>query len=699
MKYLFIFLMSILFSLESNAQCQMDKVFHELYFDDFNTFNTAEWFKEDRCQDGIKCAPDLVSVQNGRLHLKVRKDQTSNDCGSVWSVGSAASYYFYPRPGMTDGENYMLFEASIRMPKGVDVWPAFWLFSACNEIDIFEYYTDASSSHFTNTVHKYVCDSNDPKVSCHRTWKLSNLDEDFHTYAVAWRMRQDNSDIVDATFFFDGKELWTQSLYQLQSGAGMRVLIGNGMLPWSTADIPETDMEVEYFRFSEAFTKNIDDLKYEYFNYLNGNQACDPNPYSLAVGKDNQIFFNSGGWMHTYYYANNQWNLGYMTGFNINELAAGDLKVGIYNNVYYKGSDNKLHLYTYQNQWSHILVNNSLNLSPYAGSICTHHPDQEKPRIAASFRVNNKDLIYIYDGAGNNPTSIFPTASIAQECSGDMNFMGDEIFYRGKDGFLQRLYYDGQWKHAWILVNGLKVAVRTDPGSIITTPNDDMQLYIVSSLGWIYSVYKNNNTWNMAPLSTYFNPNEVVKSTSNIIFSYDSEPRVFFINNSGKLMYYVYDGSTAQGWIYDEVKNCDGSSPATPADNLHAGVRNLIFYRDDNSKIRNTFWRCCESLNACESQSVVFNREIIPEDVLSTDKDIRYLLSPNPANSVISIKSYANDSIKTIGIYDMNGRLIWHKSGGYKEEKIDIMKLDIGTYFVKIITSERIITEKFVKQL
>lgn len=209
------------------SQCVVkeSKLISTLFYDEFETFDNTEWDIDNLCHSNIKYDQNQVSINNGKLVLSVTKSQFENSCGSVWSGGSITSKYYYPRATNQYPLNYMIFEAKVKMPIGIDVFPAFWLFSSCNEVDIFEYHDNNGNKHFTNTVHQFLnnngCPENRP--TCYRSWEKDDLDTKFHTYSVAWRVKENNLDKVDVTFFFDGKELWTQNEMQLEENIGLKI--------------------------------------------------------------------------------------------------------------------------------------------------------------------------------------------------------------------------------------------------------------------------------------------------------------------------------------------------------------------------------------------------------------------------------------------------------------------------------------------
>lgn len=87
---------------------------------------------------------------------------------------------------------YGIYEAEIKIPNGTGYWPAFWLWGAGGEIDIFEFYDDETAPEFST--HKW------PQAVHHRcTYTYDGVDYSagYHTYTVYW-------DPYFIAFYIDG---------------------------------------------------------------------------------------------------------------------------------------------------------------------------------------------------------------------------------------------------------------------------------------------------------------------------------------------------------------------------------------------------------------------------------------------------------------------------------------------------------------
>jgi hypothetical protein len=90
---------------------------------------------------------------------------------------------------------------------------------------------------------------------------------------------------------------------------------------------------------------------------------------------------------------------------------------------------------------------------------------------------------------------------------------------------------------------------------------------------------------------------------------------------------------------------------------------------------------------------------IASNDIISSVKvpaaDIDISIYPNPVSDILYIKSSAE--IMSLSIYDLHGRLIMTLNGGNDICEVDLRHLIKGTYIVKVVTTDRSLTEKIIK--
>ncbi|MBK8806024.1 MAG: glycoside hydrolase family 16 protein [Bacteroidales bacterium] len=138
--------------------------------------NLCGWGKLENYTSGT----NNTTVANGILTMTVKKEASG---GSEFSSAKLVTLGKYSR-------TYGRFEARMRMPKGVGMWPAFWMLSAVKqlaydgEIDIMEYRGDQPRINH-GTLH-YGQPWPDNRYDGTNYTHTADLDQDFHIYAVEW---------------------------------------------------------------------------------------------------------------------------------------------------------------------------------------------------------------------------------------------------------------------------------------------------------------------------------------------------------------------------------------------------------------------------------------------------------------------------------------------------------------------------------
>ncbi len=83
-----------------------------------------------------------------------------------------------------------------------------------------------------------------------------------------------------------------------------------------------------------------------------------------------------------------------------------------------------------------------------------------------------------------------------------------------------------------------------------------------------------------------------------------------------------------------------------------------------------------------------------PLNLLEYDTEVHMKLYPNPISNLINIESEVK--INKIEIFNLYGRKI--KSINFEANSIDISELSNGVYFIRLMTKEGIVSQKFIKQ-
>ena len=86
--------------------------------------------------------------------------------------------------------------------------------------------------------------------------------------------------------------------------------------------------------------------------------------------------------------------------------------------------------------------------------------------------------------------------------------------------------------------------------------------------------------------------------------------------------------------------------------------------------------------------------ETLSVDEFSTNQSIS--LYPNPSDSIVTIE--ANETIKNIAAYDIQGQLIWSKDANARKTLVDISSFANGVYFMVIKTDQGEVAKKVLKK-
>lgn len=98
--------------------------------------------------------------------------------------------------------------------------------------------------------------------------------------------------------------------------------------------------------------------------------------------------------------------------------------------------------------------------------------------------------------------------------------------------------------------------------------------------------------------------------------------------------------------------------------------------------------------NFPERFTIVFENEVLNTTDVSVENVKLY---PNPTSNVLNIV-VSNNTINTIAIMDIRGRMVLQQNNNTSNVKINIETLDSAVYFVKIYTKNGIVTKRFIKE-
>ena len=242
--------------------------FTDLSISNSVTYDGKRWYSktEPCCVPGgnpeFKVYPNVVapttveqanpfSIQNGALRIRLTKNN------NVWYTGGIATVDRENQRGFA--QKYGYWEARMKLPPGLGVWPAWWalsqsrygsndvngMYTQNGEIDFMELWGGEQNGGVGPAIHVTLHDwgANPDKHPYHVKAKTgADFYSAFHTYGMEWNEQK-------MTFYFDNEkigEVKTPSRFKETYFAILDLGIGGG---WPTEDTPNpSDMYVDWVR-------------------------------------------------------------------------------------------------------------------------------------------------------------------------------------------------------------------------------------------------------------------------------------------------------------------------------------------------------------------------------------------------------------------------------------------------------------------
>jgi hypothetical protein len=338
------------------------------------------------------------------------------------------------------------------------------------------------------------------------------------------------------------------------------------------------------------------------------NQNVHSSIKALSVGEGNQLFYRgTDNKMHTMYWSNGSWHHDWINGWNApsNENISGDVVVGEGNQIFYRGTDGKMHTYYWSNSdWHHDWLGgwnapSNQNISSTAGSITV--------------------------GEGN------------------------QLFYRGTDNKMHTMYWsNGDWHHDWI--NGWNASSNENISGDIDA-GEGNQLAYRGADGKMHTYYWSNNDWH-------------------------------------------HDWIEAS-WQAPSIHNVSGS--------IKRGTNNQTFYRGTDGRCRIYYWEQSFFRSSQTSYNYTMHETKPSPTILESIEQTKFSIAafPNPVENVLNIKIFAEESdVFNVSLYDVTGRILQNHTANNSETKvINLRNIPSGFIVLRVQDSEgNIVTQKIVKQ-
>ncbi|HYM65095.1 MAG TPA: family 16 glycosylhydrolase [Candidatus Sulfotelmatobacter sp.] len=181
------------------------------FYDDFNgTSLSSSWTHYYHCCGVVTMDNSLSNVSGGYLHLNV-VNRNGTWYGTIIDTKNSFK------------QTYGYYEARILVPKGVGLWPAFWLYNTGNdEIDTMEICSNPVGTNGGNDarlLHTTVHYGTGQSIGS--GYLSSDLSLTWHIYAVDWR-----ADHI--SFFIDGIQVWKETSVPISTPQALLLNLGLG---------------------------------------------------------------------------------------------------------------------------------------------------------------------------------------------------------------------------------------------------------------------------------------------------------------------------------------------------------------------------------------------------------------------------------------------------------------------------------------
>jgi len=133
--------------------------------------------------------------------------------------------------------------------------------------------------------------------------------------------------------------------------------------------------------------------------------------------------------------------------------------------------------------------------------------------------------------------------------------------------------------------------------------------------------------------------------------------------------------------------------------NIGTVTQTTINYYDNNNGnlvFRNSVVNIVSGFLGINDTSVV--NESLLTNLLSVNENVvaAFSVVPNPVQSILNVNLKTPTAIKSIVVFDLNGRQVLHTTNN--TTAIDVSALQAGMYLLKVQTDREVLTKKFIKK-
>ena len=424
---------------------------------------------------------------------------------------------------------------------------------------------------------------------------------------------------------------------------------------------------------------------------------------AISVGAGNQVFYRgTDNKMHTIYWSNDSWNHDWVNGWDAssNENINGDVLTDEGNQLFYRGSDGKMHVYYWSNNdWHHDWIGGwnaptNQNVHSTAGSIALGDG-----QVFYRGTDNKMHVYYWSNGIWHHDWINGSNAPSNENINGDVVVIeGNQIVYRGTDGKMHVYYWsNNDWHHSWL--GGWNAPsyenISSLPGSIESGGD---QVFYRGTDNKMHVYYWSNGSWHHDWINGW-NASSVENVSGDI--SVGENGQITYRGQDGKMhIYYWWNNDWVHDWIETSWQAPSINNVSGPID---MGTSNQTFYRGTDGRCRIYFWEP-EFFRSSQSSYNYSMYETRPSPTIpdnDSTKEFDIIAFPNPFQKDLKIRIFGKETETfNLSLFDVTGKLISIAEMKDSEEKVlDFQDKPLGIYILKIVDSKgNVGAKKVIKQ-
>lgn len=424
-------------------------------------------------------------------------------------------------------------------------------------------------------------------------------------------------------------------------------------------------------------------LTYQCSGHYNASILTASAPANVVLGSDidaydsrNVFFVGSDNRIHVMYWLNYYWLEATLNpSASANVRANSDVAVGPAGDVFFIATDNRIHKYSYvTNQW----VESALN-SSYTGNVRTNSPLVVNSGGVFFIATDNKPHVFWTSGGIWNDAVLNGSVSVYASTGSDLvNNANGELYYVATDNRIHKYaYVTNQWVES-TLSAGAPQNVRSD-SRLTVGPSGNIYFIATDNRPHVYYGAPN---WQEAQMNG--NYSVFAKANSDIVCDKNTD-KFYYVATDNRVHQYYWDPGVSQ-WI--EATN-NSNDPTNVSGNLAIDASGAVYYSGTDNKIYACYWDC----------SPYFKPVTTIEENEKTQNSLQAFIYPNPTNGDLNIDLSEDHSDIKLEIYDLKGVLLMNRQISRNETiiHINVSELNSGMYILKFNDGNTVQYSKLIK--